>query len=83
MAKKASFEIYEGFTKRKKKYLVFPDWIILNVEEFKECTQFFHCSKWNLKVACGYIFKNELYLGSPNYRTEPEAKLVTTVTYIK
>lgn len=83
MAKKAKFEIYEGFTKRKKKYLVFPDWRILNFEEIKACRQFFHCANLNLKATCGYIFNNELYLGTPNYLTKPEAKRVTAVTYVK
>lgn len=83
MANRATFEIYEGFTKRKKKYLVFPDWRILNLEELKVCRQFFHCANRNLKATCGYIFKNELYLEIPDYMTEPEAKTVTAVTYVR
>lgn len=83
MAKKASFEIYEGFTKRKKKYLVFSGWRILTVNDIRECTRFFHCARQNLDARCGYIFNNELYLELPDYKTKRGAKEVTVVTYVR
>lgn len=83
MAKKATFEVYEGFGKRKKKYLVFPDWRILTADDLKVCKRFFHCARQNLDAKCGYIFKNELYLGLPDYKTQRGAKEVTVVTYVK
>ena len=83
MAKKATFEVYEGLTSRKKKYLVFPDWRILTDEDLKVCRQFFHCARQNLNATCGYILNNELYLELSNYKTKRGAKEVTVVTYVR
>lgn len=85
MAKKATFEIYEGFTKRKKKYLVLPDVCdqAFYDKAMSECKKFFHCAEHNLKATVGYILDNELYLGLPDYRTARKATQVCVITYVK
>lgn len=82
MAKKAKFEIYEGFTKRKKKYIV-SDFNI-SEEQFYELLvfskRFFRCSSAHLQFVDGYIWNGELYLENP---ARPGAKLVNVVTYVR
>ena len=64
MAKKAKFEIYEGFTKRKKKYIVTD--IDLDSKAFDDLLdfskKFFKCSVPHLLYSEGYIWKGKLYL---------------------
>lgn len=85
MAKKATFEIYEGFGKRKKKYLVLPNTCdtAFYDKALIECKRFFHCSSRNLDFTAGYILNNELYLGLPDFRTSRRAKQVCVVTYVR
>lgn len=85
MAKKATFEIYEGFGKRKKKYLVLPNVCdsAFYDRALSECKRFFHCTERNIYATSGYILANELYLGLPDYRTARRAKQVCVVTYVK
>ena len=83
MAKKANFEIYEGFTKRKKKYIVSD----LNISEkqFYELLvfskRFFRCSSKHLQFGEGYIWKGELYLELSEDIFG--AKPVNVITYVR
>lgn len=79
MAKKAKFEIYEGFTKRKKKYIV-VNANLVGEEELSFCKKFFRCSDKHLYIAVGYILDKKLYLEDPGSK---KAKDVFVVTYIR
>ncbi len=79
MAKKAKFEIYEGFTKRKKKYIVFAT-NIPRQEAYKYCKKFFKCSADNLVFSLGYLYKGELYLEDPDVS---ESRAVRIVYYVR
>ena len=81
MAKRASFEIYEGFDKRKKKYVVLSE----NCERSdmeaaaKYLMRLNHCSLAHLDANPGYIYKGQLYLLRPSFK----ARFVTVLTYIR
>ena len=83
MAKIAKFEIYEGFTKRKKKYIVSD----LNISEkqFYELIifskRFFRCSSKHLQFCEGYIWNGELYLDL--FEGIFGAKPVNVITYVR
>ena len=83
MAKKAKFEIYEGFTKRKKKYIVSD----LNISEkqfydlIDFSRRFFRCSAAHLQIAEGYIWNGELYLVLSEGIFG--AKPVNVITYVR
>lgn len=83
MAKKASFEIYEGLDERKKKFVVVPrgagDKKLVD-EAASYLTKLNHCSRKHIKTAVGYVWKDELYLQNPAI---PGARLVTVLTYIR
>ena len=81
MAKKATFEIYEGFTKRKKKYVVVPGNCTKSVMEAaaKYMMRLNHCSLAHIDVQTGYIYKEHLYLLRPNSK----AVFVVVLTYIR
>lgn len=79
MAKKATFEIYEGFTKRKKKYVVTEfrtDFGILTAY----CKKLFKCSEAHIFATTGYLWNGELYLVNP---ARPGAKIVLVAYYVK
>lgn len=82
MAKKATFEIYEGFTKRKKKYLVVPNGT--HGKAFDDAVyavmKINHCSITHVKVEYGYIFNGLLYIGRPTHK---KVKLVSILSYRK
>ena len=81
MVKKATFEIYEGLDKRKKKYVVLFD----NCEKSdaeaaaKYLMRLNHCSLAHIDVQAGYIYKGQLYLLRPSLK----ARFVTVLTYIR
>ncbi len=75
---KVKFEIYEGFTKRKKKYIVVnADFV--GEEDLRFCKKFFRCSDKHLYIAVGYILDKKLYLEDPGSK---KAKFVHVVTYV-
>lgn len=75
---KAKFEIYEGFTKRKKKYVVTD--IHANYSEVMSfCKKLFKCSEEHVCNSSGYIYKGKLYLDDPEM---PGAKRVGIAYYI-
>ena len=83
MGAKAKFEVYEGFTKRKKKYIVSD--INISEKEFYDLLdfsrRFFKCSAAHLQFTDGYIWDGELYLEL----TEAifGAKPVNVITYVR
>ena len=81
MAKKASFEIYEGLDKRKKKYVVVHDNCTRSDMEAaaKYMMRLNHCSLAHIDVQAGYIYKGQLYLLRPSFK----ARFVTVLTYIR
>ena len=83
MTKKAKFEIYEGFTKRKKKYIVSD--INISEEQFyallKFGRRFFKCSASHLQFCEGYIWEGELYLDL--FEGIFGAKPVNVITYVR
>lgn len=84
MAKKASFEIYEGLDQRKKKYVVVQDGA-LNKKLVKESISYLaklnHCSKKHIKTTIGYIIDDLLYLeGKP---CNDKAQFVTVSYYVR
>ena len=80
MAKKAEFEIYEGFTKRKKKYLVFTKTVKATDEIVEASKKFFKCSIGHLRFTLGYIVDDDLYLTYPPLLG---ATQVLVVTYVR
>ncbi len=83
MAKKASFEIYEGLDQRKKKYVVVPKEpgdIYYIGEAAAYLRKLNHCSGLHIESAVGYVWKDELYLQNPAI---PGARLVTVLTYVR
>ena len=81
MAKKATFEIYEGLDKRKKKYVVVPDDCTQSVMEaaVNYLMRLNHCSFAHIDAQPGYIYKGQLYLLRPNFK----ARIVFVLTYIR
>ena len=79
MAKKAKFEIYEGFTKMKKKYIVFAT-NVPGLEAYEYGKKFFKCSAAHLVSPLGYLYKGELYLEDPDV---PEARVVRVIYYVR
>jgi len=84
MAKKAKFEIYEGFTKRKKKYIV-ADYAAVRDKKawhsfIEYSRKFFKCSLDHITLQTGYVYEDELYLENPAI---PGARLVTVLTYVR
>lgn len=83
MAKKVTFEIYEGLTKRKKKYVVSERYIVL-WKHYSEIINFskklFKCSERHIMICKGYIYDGYLYFINP---AKPGAKLVSVAYYIK
>ena len=75
---KAKFEIYEGFTKRKKKYVVTD--IHANYSEVMSfCKKLFKCSEEHVDYTCGFLYRGKLYLDDPEM---PGAKLVGVAYYV-
>lgn len=72
-------EIYEGFGKRKKKYIVTKkDADYLTVISY--CKKFFKCGEAHITFEPGYIYKGELYLEDPmKYGT----KVVGVAYYVR
>jgi len=79
MAKKAKFEIYEGFTKRKKKYVV-TDIEADYITVIDYCKKLFKCSEAHIDFTCGYLWNGELYLDEP---ARPGAKIVGVAYYVR
>lgn len=84
MAKKAEFEIYEGFTKRKKKYIV-ADYAAVRGKKawhsfIEYSRKFFKCSLDHIKVHTGYVYEDELYFENPE---KPGSRLVSVLTYVR
>lgn len=79
MAKKVTFEIYEGFTSRKKKYVVTE-----LKADYKTvidyCKKLFKCSEAHIDFTCGYLWNGELYLDEP---AKPGAKIVGVAYYVR
>ena len=82
MTKKVTFEIYEGLTSRKKKFIVVPEKCPDHVwfEAFTYLTRLNHCSVNHLKVTTGYILNGQLYFDRPDNK---KAKSVHVLTYIR
>lgn len=82
MAKKAKFEIYEGFTKRKKKYIVIPKAVSNGTYEaaFHYVMRLNHCSSDHIFMQSGYILNGLLYIG---YSENKKAKPVYIYSYVK
>ena len=79
MAKKAKFEIYEGLTWRKKKYLVFREKRIPTDELIEAGKKVFKCSFRHLKFTLGYIVDDDLYLTYPPLLGATQVPVVTYV----
>ena len=81
MAKKSTFEIYEGLTSRKKKYAIIGEHCqkTAMAEAAKYMMKLNHCSAAHIDVTYGYIFKGQLYFIKPNIN----AKFVHVLTYIR
>lgn len=83
MAKKVTFEIYEGFTKRKKKYVVSNGFLTV-WKHYKALVDYskrlFRCSERHLMICKGYIYDGVLYLENP---AKPGAKLVSVAYYVR
>ena len=76
--KKVTFEIYEGFTGRHKKYVVTQlkadyDTVI------NYCKKLFKCSEKHIEFTSGYLWEGELWLVNP---AKPGAKLVGVAYYV-
>lgn len=77
--KNAKFEIYEGFTKRKKKYVVTDidaDYVVV----INYAKKLFKCSEAHIDFTSGYIYKGELYIDDP---CKPGAKIVGVAYYVR
>lgn len=76
--KNQKFDIYEGFNKKKKKYVVVDidaDYdVVINY-----CKKMFKCSAAHIDFTIGYIYKRELYLDDP---CMPETKIVGVAYYV-
>ena len=81
MAKKATFEIYEGFDKRKKKYAILGEHCQKSdmTAAAKYMMKLNHCSIAHIQVTFGYIFKGQLYF----IRPDNKAKFVHVLTYVR
>lgn len=82
MAKKAKFEIYEGFTSRKKKYVVVPEKCPDQVrfDAFTYLTRLNHCSLNHICLTQGYILNGQLYFEKPDNK---KVKPVHVLTYVR
>lgn len=76
--KKITFEIYEGFTKRKKKYVV-TDIRADYADVIRFCKKLFKCSEKHIDFTSAFLYKGELYLDDPE---KPGAKLVGVAYYV-
>ena len=77
--KNAKFEIYEGFTKRKKKYLVFTKTVKATDEIIEASKKFFKCSIGHLQFRLGYIVDDDLYFTLPPLLDWTQVLVVTYV----
>lgn len=75
---KVKFEIYEGFTKRKKKYVV-TDICADYSDVIRFCKKLFKCSEKHIESTSAFLYKGKLYLNDPK---KPEAKLVGVAYYV-
>lgn len=74
----AKFEIYKGFNKKQKTYIVTK--IDADYDEvMKYCKRFFRCSEAHIDFTCGYLYKGELYLDDPE---KAGAKRVGVAYYV-
>lgn len=82
MAKKVTFEIYEGLTSRKKKYVVVPEKCPEHVwyDAITYLMKLNHCSGKHIYATTGYILNGLLYLGTPENK---KAKFVHVLTYVR
>ena len=82
MAKKVTFEIYEGLTSRKKKYVVVPEKCPEHVwyDAFTYLTRLNHCSVNHIYLTQGFILNGQLYFDKPDNK---KAKFVHVLTYIR
>lgn len=65
---KAKFEIYKGYNKRKKTYIVarINDATIATATQLMNTAKkYFRCSEEHVKIWIGYLYKGELYLEDP------------------
>jgi len=79
MAKKTTFEIYEGLTSRKKKYAILEEHCQKSamVAAARYMMKLNHCSVAHIDGTFGYIFKGQLYFIKP----DTKAKFVHVITY--
>jgi len=74
----AKFEIYKGFNKKQKTYIVTQ--VEADYDEvMKYCKRFFRCSEAHIDFTCGYLYKGELYLDDPE---KAGAKTVGVAYYV-
>ena len=78
--KNAKFEIYEGLTWRKKKYLVFTKTVKATDAIVAASKKFFKCSIGHLQFSLGYVCGDNLYFGYPG---KVGSTQVLIVTYVK
>ena len=82
MAKKATFEIYEGLSKRKKTFTVIP--FKYTTEQFEAAVNYLkranHCSARHIFLTGGYILDGLLYFGESKNK---KAKRVYIFHYIR
>lgn len=80
--KKGKIEVYEGFTKRKQKFLVTPHFYKKEeLEAFKKyAKRFFRCSGAHLSIKTAYVIKDELYFEKPS---DKGCELVIVAYYTK
>lgn len=67
---KVKFEIYKGYNKRKKTYIVArldatTSTAGLADELMNTAKKYFRCSEEHVKIWSGYLYKGELYLEDP------------------
>lgn len=58
------FQIFEGFTGKRKKFLVF-DKVTARKDIIKNAKRFYKCSEARLSIGNGFIYNGELYLENP------------------
>lgn len=74
----AKFEIYKGFNKKQKTYIVTQ--VEADYDEvMKYCKKFFRCSESHVEFTVGYLYKGELYLEDPD---EAKSRAVGVAYYV-
>lgn len=77
---KVKFEIYKGYNKRKKTYIVARHEDITTANQLMmTAKKYFRCSEEHVKLWIGYLYKGELYLEDPQ---KSSAKCVYVAWYV-